>query len=84
MTVLAAVGDVTRFESAKKLVGYSGLGTSIHDSGLTHRMGRITKEGRKELRDVLVGAAWHAAPTTEPHRSTPAHKVRAGGTLGCC
>jgi hypothetical protein len=26
MTVLAASGDITRFASAKKLVGYSGLG----------------------------------------------------------
>src|SRR5512147_2839493 len=60
MTILAAVGHVTRFESAKKLVGYSGLGTSIHDSGLTHRTGRITKQGRKELRYVLVEAAWSA------------------------
>lgn len=60
MTVLAAVGEVTRFQSAKKLVGYSGLGTSVHDSGLTHRTGRITKQGRKELRYVLVEAAWRA------------------------
>ncbi len=35
MTVLAAIGDVTRFESAKKLVGYAGLGASVHDSGQT-------------------------------------------------
>ena len=65
MTVLAAVGDVTRFESAKKLVGYSGLGTSVHDSGLTHRTGRITKQGRRELRHVLVEAAWRAVQSSE-------------------
>ncbi len=56
MTVLAAVGAVTRFESAKKLVGYSGL---------THRTGRITKEGRKELRYVMVEAAWHAIESSD-------------------
>ncbi len=60
MTVLAAVGDVTRFETAKKLVGYAGLGASVHDSGLTHRTGRITKTGRRDLRCVLVEAAWAA------------------------
>jgi len=65
MTILAAVGDVTRFESAKKLVGYSGLGASIHDSGLTHRTGRITKQGRKELRYVLVEAAWSAVACSD-------------------
>jgi transposase len=60
LTVLAAIGDVTRFESAKKLVGYAGLGASVHDSGLTHRTGRITKTGRRDLRHVLVEAAWAA------------------------
>jgi len=58
MTVLSAIGDITRFERAKLLVGYSGLGASVHDSGQTHRTGHITKQGRKELRTVLVEAAW--------------------------
>ena len=60
MTVLAAIGDVSRFPSPKKLVGYAGLGASVHDSGKTHRTGRITKQGRKDLRWVLVQAAWSA------------------------
>src|SRR6476469_3110211 len=33
MTILGAVGDVTRFRSAKQLVGYAGLGAGVHDSG---------------------------------------------------
>ncbi|MBI3361045.1 MAG: IS110 family transposase [Chloroflexi bacterium] len=53
MTVLAAIGDVTRFPSAKKLVGYAGLGASVHASGETYRTGRITKSGRKDLRWTL-------------------------------
>lgn len=57
MTVLAAIGDVMRFPSAKKLVGYAGLGASVHDSGETHRTGGITKSGRKDLRFMLVEAA---------------------------
>jgi len=60
MTILAAIGDITRFPTAKKLVGYSGLAVSIHDSGQTHRTGHITKEGRKEFRYALVEAAWSA------------------------
>lgn len=60
MTVLAAIGDVSRFPTAKKLVGYSGLGASIHSSGETNRAGAITKEGRRELRTALVEAAWVA------------------------
>jgi transposase len=60
MTILAAIGDIARFPSAKKLVGYAGLGAKIHASGQTHRTGGITKQGRKELRAVLVEAAWIA------------------------
>ncbi len=60
MTILAAIGDISRFPTAKKLVGYAGLGASVHDSGLTHRKGHITKAGRKELRWALVEAAWAA------------------------
>jgi transposase len=60
MTVLSAIGDVTRFESGKKLVGYSGLGAGVHDSGKEHIEKRITKSGRKELRWALVEAAWRA------------------------
>lgn len=60
MTILAAIGDVERFPTAKHLVGYAGLGASVHDSGQTHHTGRITKQGRKELRWALVEAAWAA------------------------
>jgi transposase len=35
MTLLAAIGEITRFPSAKKLVGYSGLGASVHASAQT-------------------------------------------------
>jgi len=63
MTVLAAIGDLSRFPHPKKLVGYSGLGASIHDSGKKYRTRRITKRGRKELRWILVEAARHAIDT---------------------
>lgn len=66
MTVLAAIGDVTRFPSAKKLVGYAGLGARVHASGQTHRSGGITKEGRRDLRSVLVEASWSAV-RFDPH-----------------
>ncbi len=54
---LAAVGDISRFSHAKKLVGYAGLGAGVHDSGLKHQDKSITKEGRRELRWALVPAA---------------------------
>ena len=60
MTVLSAIGEISRFESAKKLVGYAGLGAGVHDSGKTHKEKKITKKGRKELRWAMVEAAWRA------------------------
>jgi transposase len=61
LTILAAIGTVERFPSAKRLVGYSGLGGRVHDSGQTHSKGRITKTGRRDLRRVMVNAAQVAA-----------------------
>ncbi len=66
LTVLAAIGDIARFESAKHLVGYAGLGARVHDSGQLHCTGRITKAGRRDLRAALVEAAQTAA-NTHPH-----------------
>jgi transposase len=60
MTVLSAIGDILRFETAKQLVGYAGLGAGVHDSGKTHKEKKITKKGRRELRWAMVEAAWRA------------------------
>lgn len=66
LTILAAIGDISRFPDAKHLVGYAGLGARIHDSGLSTRTGKITKAGRRDLRAALVEAAQTAA-ITHPH-----------------
>jgi len=60
MTVLSAIGDILRFENAKQLVGYAGIGAGVHDSGKTHKEKKITKKGRRELRWAMVEAAWRA------------------------
>lgn len=49
MTILGAIGEIRRFEDAKHLVGYAGLGSGVHDSGKEHKDKGITKSGRKEL-----------------------------------
>lgn len=66
LTLLSAIGDISRFPAAKCLVGYAGLGCRIHDSGLTHRTGRITKDGRRDIRSSVVESA-HTAVRTHPH-----------------
>lgn len=60
VTILAAIGPIHRFPDATHLVGYAGLGARVHDSGLLHATGRITKAGRKDLRSAMVDAANHA------------------------
>jgi transposase len=70
MTILSAIGDIQRFASADKLVGYSGLGAGVHASGQAHIEKPITKSGRRELRWVLVEAAWRAV------RSSPYWKAQ--------
>ncbi|MFC2015735.1 transposase [Chloroflexota bacterium] len=64
-TLLAAIGDISRFSQAKKLVGYAGLGARVHDSGQTRRTGRITKAGRRDIRAAMIEVA-HTAVRTHP------------------
>lgn len=60
IVVLAAAGDISRFEHAKRFASYTGLVPRVHSSGESSYHGRITKAGRKELRHALVQAAWSA------------------------
>lgn len=57
-TMVAEVGDLSRFNNPKELMAYLGLVPSEHSSGATIRRGRITKTGNGHARRVLVEAAW--------------------------
>lgn len=59
MTVLAELGDITRFDSPRQLMAYLGLVPSEHSSGNTRRRGGITKTGNGHVRRVLVEAGWN-------------------------
>ena len=58
MTVLAELGDITRFDSPSQLMAYLGLVPSEHSSGGSRHQGGITKTGNSHVRRVLVEAAW--------------------------
>ena len=81
-TIAAEIGDIGRFESPKKLAGYSGLCPRVWQSGEQDRRGRLTKQGPKHLRWALVEAAIHAArhPLYVDHYQ--ATKVRLGRQRG--
>ena len=69
MTVMAELGDITRFDSPRQLMKYLGLVPSESSSGRKTRRGGITKTGNGHVRRVLVEAAWcyrFAARKTAP------------------
>jgi len=58
MVLLAELGDISRFDSPKQLMGFLGLVPSEHTSGGRRRQGAITKTGNSHARRMLVESAW--------------------------
>lgn len=58
MTLISELGDLSRFESPRQLMGYLGLVPSEHSSGGRRRQGSITLTGNRHARRMLVEAAW--------------------------
>lgn len=63
-TIVAEVGDFTRFRHPRQLVAYFGLAPGEHSSGGSVRPRGITKAGNSTARSVLCEAAWN-------YRTTP-------------
>ncbi len=57
-TIVAEVGQLSRFARPRQLMGYSGAVPREHSSGGAIRRGGITKTGNAHLRRVLGEAAW--------------------------
>ena len=57
LMMLAEIGDITRFPSARKLASWAGLTPTVRGSDLTVRHGHISKQGSAWLRWVLNQAA---------------------------
>lgn len=58
VTIMAEVGEVSRFKTARQLMGYSGVVSRECSSGERTRRGGITKTGNAHLRRIIVEAAW--------------------------
>lgn len=58
MTLMAELGDITRFDSPRQLMKFLGLVPSEYSSGDSHRQGGITKTGNGHVRRILVESAW--------------------------
>jgi transposase len=58
VTLVAELGEVSRFTGARELMGYGGIVASQHSSGESNWRGGITKTGNAHVRRVVVEAAW--------------------------
>jgi transposase len=58
VTIVAEVGERSRFTRAPQLMGYSGMGARENSSGTRTRRGGITKTGNAHLRRIVIEAAW--------------------------
>jgi transposase len=57
LVMLAEIGDITRFPSARKLASWAGLTPTVRGSDLKVRHGHISKQGSAWLRWVMNQAA---------------------------
>ena len=74
-TIAAEIGDVGRFPSPRKLVGYTGLTPRVEQSGERDRRGPLRKNGPNYLRWALIEAAHTAG--RNPHYRPIVERMRA-------
>ena len=58
VTIVAEVGELSRFTKPRQLMGYSGAVASEDSTGARIRRGAITKTGNAHLRRIVIEAAW--------------------------
>lgn len=83
-TIASEIGEISRFQSPGKLIGYSGLCPRVYQSGEHDRRGPLAKNGPAYLRWALVEAA-HNASRDRVYRELVARQRarhgRRGGTI---
>ena len=75
-TVVAEIGDISRFDNPRQLMAWLGLVPSEHSSGSTTRRGRLTRTGNALARTMLVEASWsyrHPPKEGQPYLRRSAH-----------
>jgi transposase len=68
MLIIAEVGDITRFPTARHLCSWAGLAPSVRSSDGKARLGHITRQGSPALRWALVEAAQKITTGSGPLR----------------
>ena len=89
LMMVAEIGDIIRFPSARKLASWSGLTPTVRGSDRTVRHGHSSEQGSAWLRWVLNQAAQTAEAVPglrrhlRQHRQTPGQEDRHHRDLGC-
>jgi transposase len=81
-TIAAEIGDIARFPSPRKLVGYTGLTPSVEQSGERDRRGPLRKNGPNYLRWALIEAAHTAGRDPRYRPIVERMRARHGRTRG--
>jgi transposase len=76
MTLMAELGDLSRFENPTQLMGFLGLTPSEDSTGPRRRQGNITKSGNEAARRALIEAAHQYR---QPPRLSPPLQKRQHG-----
>jgi transposase len=86
LSLIAVIGDASRFPTANQLVGYLGLDPRVRQSGdRPARNGHISRAGNAHARGLLVEAAHSAIRTPGPLRAFHARvKARRGTQVALC
>lgn len=57
-SLVAEIGSFKRFQTPKQFMAYTGLVPSESSSGLSRKLGDITKTGNRHVRRLLIESAW--------------------------
>jgi transposase len=97
-TLVAELGDLSRFANPRQLMAYLGLVPSEHSSGASVKRGGLTKAGNSAARRLLIEASWtpafagagstvsrpgSAASCCSGSRSSPSRSARSPGRRSC-
>ena len=95
LTLASEIGEVGRFSTPRKLIGYAGLAPRVNQSGDRSRTGALSKAGSRTLRWAAIEAAdasWRPTNPWHQHYSelvkragkNPAKSSVAGKILTAC
>jgi transposase len=84
LTILAELGDCTRFSSSREAVRYGGMDITVYQSDRHRAPGHLSRQGPPALRWALYEAAQHARFPNSPDRAWYLEAAeRLGGNRAC-